>query len=334
MSARDAIGWGTLGAGLCAALVLGVQGLSRTGGAAGSDHETSAAADEAGSKGERTNAVSGSAVTADAALQARLGIRTAPLAAASIQAQSHGLARGLDAGPLAAIEAEISTARGAALASAAEAQRLAALAAADQSASRQSVEAARAQATADAARLKLAEQRVSLEFGPGLGVMSDATRRGLLTAITRGEAALVRVDLPTGSTASTVRLATGGAIRLIGPAAQADAKLQSAGQLGIAYGVAARQLNNGRVLDVLAGAGPEQSGVLVPATAVVRWRGGQWVYRAAQDKFARVELIDAQPVPGGWLAGSGLSPGDAIVVDGAGALLAIDRADDLAQGGE
>lgn len=323
MKARDAIGWSALGAGLCAALLLGLHG-SAAPQAARPDTPAPAAGDDAKTGG----------VTVTPDLGARLGLKLAALTASSAAGDLHGLARGLDAGPLAAIEAEIASAHAAAAASSAEAARLAGLAAADQSASRQSVEAARAQAAADAARLRLAEQRVALEFAPGLAAMGDAARTALLGAITRGEAALVRVDLPGASSHAQVRLVEGGTIRLIGPAAQADARLQSAGLLGIADGAAARALNAGRVRDVVAASGPIRRGVFVPGEAVVRWRGGLWTYREAGGRFVRTELTDAQPVPGGWLAGSGLSAGDRVVVHGAGALIALDRADDLAQEGD
>lgn len=323
MSARDAIGWSALGAGLCAALVLAMHHSEATGTAEPEAPPAATAAD---------NKEAGLAVTPE--LGARLGIRLATLTASNAPSEVHGLARGLDAGPLAAIEAEIAGARAAAAASSAQAARLAGLAAADQSASRQSVEAARAQAAADAARLHLAQQRVALEFAPGLAAMADQARTALLGAITRGEAALVRVDLPGANTATRVRLVDGGTIRLIGPAAQADARLQSAGLLGIADGAAARALNAGRVRDVVAANGPNRQGVLVPGDAVVRWRAAQWVYRASGDKLVRTELTDAQSVPGGWLVSAGLSAGDRVVIHGAGALIALDRAADLAQEGD
>lgn len=322
MSARDAIGWGAVGAGLCAALLFGVHGLAGR-----------QAAEPAASAQAAAPVVKEDGITVTPELAARIGLRTATLVASSAAGEMHGLARGLDAGPLAAIESEIATARAAAAASSAQAVRLAGLEAADQSASRQAVEAARAQAAADAARLHLAEQRIALEFAPALATMGDGPRTALLAAITRGEAALVRVDLPGGNAGSSVRLTEGGTIRLIGPAAQADARLQSAGMIGIADGAAARLLNAGRARDVVAATGPSRQGAFVPGDAVVRWHGTQWVYRTAGVRFARIELANAQPVPGGWLAFTGLGAGDQVVVRGAGALIALDRADDLAQEG-
>jgi hypothetical protein len=324
MNARHAIGWGALGAGAGVALLLAVQGTHPSSGASGDDADVKA---EKPAAGEDQPA----GVAVPPALRARLGLQVVPLAASSAPAELHGLARGLDAGPLAAIEADIAAAQAAATASAAEERRLTGLAAADQSASRQAVEAAHAQALADAAKLHLAEQRVALEFGPGLAAMGDGGRRRLLADITRGAAALVRVDLPVSAPVGSVRLQDGGTIRLIGPAAQADPRLQSPGLLGLVSGAAAQTLNAGRVRDVVVAGGPPRSGVFVPSDAVVRWHGSQWIYRGDGARFARIELDDAQPVPGGWLAASGLKAGDRVAVRGAGALLAIDRASDLAQ---
>lgn len=320
MSMRDAVGWGALGLGGGVALMLaaGMVGKPAT-------EKLGIAAEKPAlppKPGE---------LRLDKAMQARIGLRVAVLAGATSSDQIHGFARGLDAGPLAAIEAEIATARGAASASSAELARLTTLAAADQSASRQSVEAARATATADAARVHLAEQRVALEYGPGIARLGEGGRRALLAAIARGDAALVRVDLP-GGDARGVRLAQGGAaIQLLGAAAVADPKLQSPGLLGLVRGPAARLVNTGRAVDVVADGSAIVTGVLVPSDAVVRWRGGLWLYRqTSATSVVHVELVDARPVEGGWFATSGIAPGDRVVVSGAGAVLALDRAGDVA----
>ncbi|MGJ3647012.1 hypothetical protein ACLB0R_00885 [Sphingomonas sp. GlSt437] len=324
MSARDAIGWGALGAGLTAALVFAAHGVGKSADAEDKPAEAAAPADKSSDPGK---------LAVDGALAKRIGLRTAPLGGTTMATITHGFARGIDTSPLASIEADIATARAAAQASAAEAKRLGVLAAADQSASRQALEAARAQAVADAAKARFAEQRVALEFGPGLGAMGDGARRALLAEIARGAAVLVRVDIAAEGVGG-VRLASGGAIRLLGRAAQADPKLQSAGMLGLVRGAEARQLNTGRTVDVIAQTGTTQAAVFVPTEAVVRWHGGQWVYRATSDgKFERVSIDDGQPASGGWLVSSGLAPGDRVVVAGAGALLALDRAGELSQGG-
>jgi hypothetical protein len=65
-------------------------------------------------------------------------------------------------------------------------------------------------------------------------------------------------------------------------------------------------------------------GTFVPSAAVVQWDGLMWVFRRhGPGQYARVHVGSAQPVAGGWLAsaGTGLSPGDTVVVRGAQVLL-------------
>ncbi|MFA5970293.1 MAG: hypothetical protein WC816_13745 [Sphingomonas sp.] len=326
MSARDAIGWGALGAGACAALVLAI---GHFGASADADR-----AEEAPAETTAAAAKSGQ-VNADKAFQARIGLKVVVATSATTSDLARGFARGLDSGPLAAIEAEIATAKGAAQASAAEAARLVALAAADESASRQSVEAARAIAIADAARVRLAEQRIALEYGIGLARLGENGRHALLAAIANGTASLVRVDIP-GASTRNARLTEGGArIELLGPAAAADAKLQTPGMIGIVRGDAARRLNNGLAVEVVADGSGVTDGIAIPADAVVRWHDGLWVYRqTGAETFERVELADARPIDNRWFVPAGLAAGDRVVVDGAGTLLALDRAGDVTEGGD
>lgn len=63
-------------------------------------------------------------------------------------------------------------------------------------------------------------------------------------------------------------------------------------------------------------------GTLVPDRAVVQWEGLTWAYvERGPGRFARVRVPNDRPVPGGFLAGSGLAPGQRVVVQGAEQLL-------------
>lgn len=265
----------------------------------------------------------------DQTLRQRLGIVVAPLAAWSGAQQAGGFAKGLDASALAAIVAEIDSARATAAASQAEATRLDALYRSDVSASRRALEAARAQAAADLARLRLARQRIGLEYGPGLAELGDAGVRQLVSRIAAGDAALIRIDVPGAllvrGTAVQVRAGdlVAGA-RVLGAAAAADSKLQSAGVLAVVTGPEARQVLAGRVLSVQAASGGSVSGVLVPRDAIVRYQGQMWVFRQEGGKFEREVLIDPQPVEAGWLVRGGLKPGETIVIHGGTGLLALE----------
>src|SRR6185295_11625718 len=193
-------------------------------------------------------------VRMDAETQARMSVHVAPVATASSPQSVEGFARVMDVGPLAAIESEVSAAEAAAAASDREYRRLAALAAQDQAASARSVDAARAQAAADAARAKLAARRIGLEWGAGLGKLSEAARSRLLTDIAAGRAALLRIDAPGATAAVTqasVRLEETSSpipVAILGPSVAADARLQTAGLLGLVRGDAARTLPTGRLL--------------------------------------------------------------------------------------
>ncbi len=270
-------------------------------------------------------------IAMDAALQKRLGVATSRLAAATAPSLASGYARALDLAPLAAINGDIAVARAAAAASAADAARLVALAAQDQSASTRAVQVARAQAAADAARTEQARRRVALEFGPGLAVLGDAARARLIADAANGQAALLRIDIPGAApaTGSRIRIDGAGNATVIGPAAAADARLQSAGVLAILRGPGARNTTAGRLLPATIASGGTTTGVIIPRESVLRWNGSLWVYRqSAPAQFQRRELVDARPVYNGWFATKGVMPGDAIVTTGAGAVLAAERSGD------
>lgn len=263
----------------------------------------------------------------DAAQRARLGLVTGVLAPAQDQQGRTAFARAIDAGPLAAIDSEILTARAAAAASAADAARLADLARQDQSASARSVQAAVAQAAADRARLALAERRVALEFGPGLARLGAAARAALIADIAARRAALLRIDIP-GDTDTAGRVTVGAPpvpITLLGTAATSDARIQGIALLGVLRGPGARAAAAGRLLPAWIAGGPRQTGSFVPAAAVVRSGGALWVYVPKGAGFERRAIADARAVDGGWFAAGGVSPGDTVVIRGAGALLGIEN---------
>src|SRR5262245_65668904 len=107
-------------------------------------------------------------VELDRDVQQQLGLEVVELVASERVMTVDTLARVVDSGPLAALDADIATARAAASASSAEARRVADLVKADQSASRRAAETAAAQARSDEARLLLAERRAALEWKPAL----------------------------------------------------------------------------------------------------------------------------------------------------------------------
>jgi hypothetical protein len=56
----------------------------------------------------------------------------------------------------------------------------------------------------------------------------------------------------------------------------------------------------------------------VPDEAVVQWDGLAWAYRrSGAGRYERVAVPTDRPVPGGWIAARGFTPGDTVVVTGA-----------------
>lgn len=261
------------------------------------------------------------------AQQQHLGIATTLLAPATAPLQTMGFARAIDTAPLAMIDSEIATARAAAAASAADAARLRALAAADQSASARSVQAAEAQAATDGLRIRLAEQRIGLEFGPGLARLDTAARGRLIADIAAGRTALLRIDVPGAATASGVRVGDPGvAVTILGPAAAADVRVQGAALLAILRGALVREAAAGRMLPATIGIGGVAAGTIVPRSAVLRWQGRLWVFVAKGSNFDRRSLDGARAIADGWFTATGVKPGDRVVTAGAESLLAAEQA--------
>ncbi|KKW93306.1 efflux RND transporter periplasmic adaptor subunit [Sphingobium chungbukense] len=311
---------GIAGAALAGALLLAFPALL-----SGRDED-----DAAGAKASAPVAQDGM-VMLDRAGAARAGIRLVTLAPSRAPAIRRGFARALDISALAAIEAEIVSARAALAASQADYARQHALASDEQSASVHAVEIARAQALADQARLTAAIRRIELEYGPALARGSPQALDQTVRSLADGETSLIRVDFTDGTppdgTVVQVGEGPGAAhVRLIGAAANADLHLQSAGALAIVRGPLARELGTGRVLPVSMAGSAGESGTLVPRDALLRYQGSLWVYRLEPGGgYRRVELTGARPQAGGWFAPSGVRPGDRVAIGGPAVLLFMER---------
>lgn len=269
----------------------------------------------------------------DAATQARLGVATAPLAAARREASITGFARALDPGPLAQLDSDIATAAAALAASQAEAVRTKTLNAADQTVSKQAAEAAASQARQDAAKLQLLHRRVGLEWGPSLARLSDARRGRLVADIAAGRAALVRIDAAQGLSqargSAEIDLGAGGRTRaaILGPARVGDPRLQSTGVLGLVSGPQAVQFGMGTVAPATIGAGAPVEGVIIPRAALLRNAGQTFVYiRRDATSFERRAAPAGLSDPAGIFVTSGFRAGEAVVTAGAAQLFAAQSA--------
>ncbi len=258
------------------------------------------------------------------------GVKVAMLKTASVVAERRGFARSIDATTLATIMADRSVALAALSASQSEEARLSGLYAADQSASRRSLEAAQAITASDRAKLALAEQRVGIELGAGLGHLGSRDLGNLVRDIASGNAILIRIDMPGSPLLAGQTVAIGNArerfaVRILGAAAQGDRKLQTPGALAILRGPAARALPIGRIVPASFSGGPIKSGLFVPSAAIVRWQGSRWVFRQKGKSFERIELTGGESVPVGWLVNADLMGGDRIAIEGAGSLLTAEQ---------
>lgn len=269
-------------------------------------------------------------VQVDAATQKRLGVTTAPLAAARRQAVATGFARVLDPVPLATLDGDLVTAATAAAASRAEAARTKTLAAADATVSLKLAQAAQAQASADLAKLVLLRRRVGLEWGPAFA--NDASRSRLIAELVAGRTVLVRIDAPAGTGgAHGARMQLSGGemvdVAILGVARTADPRVQTGGLIGVVRGPVAARLGVGMSAPVTLSGAAGGAGVLVPRSALIRTAGQTFAYvRKDATHFERRALVAPTSQPEGLFSASGFAPGEPVVVSGASALLAAETA--------
>jgi hypothetical protein len=262
----------------------------------------------------------------------KLGIATAPAHYAMQRSTAGAFAKVLDPIPLAQLDSDILAAEAALTASSAEAGRVQALYANDATMSRKAAESASMQARSDRARLSLLRRRISLEWGPAIGRLSDAQRAALVAGLASGRTALVRIDATGGAGLEGLRSAEldlgplGGATAVVmGPARIADGGLQSPGLIARVSGPRAPYLSSGLTMPARIQAGAQQGGIAVPASAVLRVEGGSWVYVQGASGFLRRRLGGVAASPSGLTAASGLREGERVVVRGAAALYAAEQ---------
>jgi len=271
-------------------------------------------------------------------VQTRMGLQTAPLAAVSLRPEIKAYGRVLDPAPLGALITELAGAQNALQASTREFERLKTLNAQNQNASARALETAEAAMRKD--RILLDSIGPRLLLGWGKAVASQPDLPAFFRALAVQEAALIRVDLPLGTSLAAPptrgRLA---AIALpddlheaqfLGPAPSADAQMQAQGFLFLQK---TNPLPPGAaVVAWLTVPGESQSGVVVPRESLLRHEGGVFVYlQTGDDTFVRKEVVLERPLDTGWLVREGLQAQDKVVVVGAQELLSEEF---KGQGGE
>jgi hypothetical protein len=105
------------------------------------------------------------------------------------------------------------------------------------------------------------------------------------------------------------------------PSPHTDPRVQGLSFLYVASAVTPRLVPGMNVLAYLP-LGPQVSGVVIPAPAIVWWQGKAWVYvQQGGDRFVRREVPTENPVHDGWFVMREFSAGDRLVARGAQALL-------------
>ena len=267
-------------------------------------------------------------VELDAEQQEKLGVETAPAAAATWQPSVAGPAQVLDPQELVAAIAEQGKAEAEARSSEAARKRARDLFGADTAVSAATLETAERQAAADAAQLDVARTRAALGFGSGAPWLVAGRRDALLGALARGNTLLVRASFPGGlpsgkPAALTLRRVDGGDGWTASEAWSAPADPSVPGPALLALIPGSNGLGFGERLTATVPLGDAQSGAAVPASAMVLAGGQAWCYvQSGEHEFTRRAIEIGRPVDLGYFQEHAIAAGDKIVTSGAGLLLA------------
>ena len=261
-----------------------------------------------------------------------LGLATAPTATARYLpgASGYGVVTALDT--IAQADADLVTASAAAAQSQAAAARARSLSTGEEAAiSQEQVQVVEAKASSDQAALTLARRKADSAFGFNPPWRDAAARARIMAALSSGIAVLVRATFPLGTLAAGV------------PSSLSVTPLDSAGAAFTAKQIwdapadpavpgrsfylllEGAHLAQGQRVAVSAPTGTPQSGINIPASALVLSSSQSWAYAETKEgTFLRVPIDISKPLPGGYFQPSGgaITPGQAIVTAGAGLLLA------------
>jgi hypothetical protein len=257
----------------------------------------------------------------------------APLKSERRKSEVDAFAKVLDPEPLVQLDTDLRTAIAAASASTAEGKRSGVLHSAGAAVSAKDSEAAEAQARSDALHVSMLRRRVGLEWGPGVSRMSDTERERLIDALVAGKAALVHVDTPSNAGqagAKSVKIDVGDNSvdgRVLGPARAAEPRLQSSGLIVEVTGPSAILLSVGLTQSAHIDTSSALQGVGLPRESIIRYRGLVWTFVGhGGGRFERRLVENGVPEAGGLFAPNGFSPGEMVVVQGAGSLFAVELA--------
>jgi hypothetical protein len=237
----------------------------------------------------------------------------------------YGVVTALDT--IAQADSEFLTAQAAASQSTAAAARARSLSTGEDAAiSREQLEVAESKAAADAAALALARRKTEAAFGLNSPWHDAADRIAVMQQLASGKAVLVRVTFAAvgGPTPKRVEISRMGADRKSWTAhtiwdAPADVTVPGRSFYALVDGSDLAQ--NERVTAAIP-TGASQVGAKIPARALVYGESEAWVYlQTAENTFLKTKVDISRPLDDGYFVSS-VKPGDKVVVDGAGLLLA------------
>jgi hypothetical protein len=264
--------------------------------------------------------------------QRRAGLQVVTLSEQRLSPEIKAYGAVLDPGPLAALAAERSAARAALDASDKEYQRVKLLHDQAQNASAKALDTATAALRHDEVALESAQARLVAAWGTAVAAQADSP--AFVRSLVAVDAALARADLPLGASLSSPLLGVSVAslsgrgaavvVQYLGRAPSVDAHTQGQGLLLLMRSGA---LPPGTaIVASLAVAGEELVGTLVPASAILRYEGQQYVFlQTADESFRRQEITLERGLAAGWFVREGVKPGDRVVVVGAQQLLSEEQ---------
>jgi multidrug efflux system membrane fusion protein len=276
----------------------------------------------------------------DPAAQRGNGIVTTILTATTQRAEAQATGVVVQLQPLLDLRASYNTpatdllrARASARASSAEYQRLRSLNQDGRNAADKAVEAARAAAENDAALVQNAQQAITilngnavLRWGPVVAgwIRSNSPQ---LDALLMQRAFLLQVTTTTDGRFASPRRAvvqypdgTHATAQFVSVLPQVDPRFQVPSLL---YLVAPHAgLVPGVNVSVFLPSGKEQTGIVIPSSAVVWSLGSAWCYvEQSPGKFERIAVETGTPQTHGWFVTHGVEPGAHVVTSGAQTLL-------------
>jgi hypothetical protein len=256
-----------------------------------------------------------------------LGVTVQPATAAEFRGRidGYGVVTPLDA--IAQADSEFLTAQAAAAQSAAAAGRARSLSTGEEAAiSREQLEVAESKAAADAAALGLARRKTEAAFGLHSPWRDAATRSGVMRRLASGEAVLVRVTFPAtgGAVPKSLNISRMGTDTKSWTShtiwdAPADAAVPGRSFYALVEGSDLAQ--NERVTAAIP-TGAAAPGAKIPAHALVFGESEAWAYvQKDAHTFQRTKVDITHPLGDSYFVTT-IKPGEKVVVDGAGLLMA------------